>query len=56
MAEAFDLLPPVAAIGDGRYASLLGANLWGLLLITALFLLPVIVRHLTGNRERVLPV
>lgn len=32
--------PPALAIGDGRYAMLLGVNLYGLLLCTGLFLLP----------------
>ncbi len=33
-------IPPPLAIGDGRYALLLGVNLYGLLLCTGLFLLP----------------
>ncbi|MFQ5656996.1 MAG: sodium:solute symporter [Candidatus Methylomirabilales bacterium] len=33
-------IPPALAIGDGRYALLLGVNLYGLVLCTGLFLLP----------------
>ena len=33
-------IPPALAIGDGRYAMLLGVNLYGLLLCTGLFLIP----------------
>ena len=40
VAEAAGWIPPALAIGDGRYAALLGANLWGLVLATGLFLLP----------------
>ncbi len=37
------LIPPSWAIGDGKYALLLGTNLYGLMLCTAGFLLPVLV-------------
>lgn len=39
-------VPPALAIGDGRYAMLLGVNLYGLLLCTGLFLLPWIFGRL----------
>ena len=37
------MIPPSWAIGDGKYALLLGTNLYGLMLCTAGFLLPVLV-------------
>ena len=40
VAEAAGWIPAKLAVGSGTYASLLGANLWGLLLVTVLFLLP----------------
>lgn len=48
---AFGWVPRAVAIGSGRYATLLGVNLYGLLLCTALFLLPVAVKGLLPNRE-----
>jgi len=39
--EVLNLVPEAAAVGSGRYATLLGANLWGLLICTALFLAPL---------------
>jgi hypothetical protein len=46
---AFWPIPSLFAIGSGKYAGLLGANLYGLLICTALFLLPVAVRGLVGR-------
>ncbi len=40
-------LPPALAIGDGRYAALLGVNFYGLLLCTGLFLLPWVYARAT---------
>ena len=41
------------AVGRGPYASLLGINAWGLLLVTVLFLLPVLARRMrTGPAGR----
>ena len=40
-------LPPALAIGDGRYAALLGVNFYGLLLCTGLFLLPWVFGRVT---------
>jgi len=47
---AFWPIPSLFAIGSGKYAGLLGANLYGLLICTALFLLPVAVRGLVGRQ------
>ena len=47
--EVLGVMPDAVAIGDGRYATLLGANLWGLLLATALFLTPVVISR--RNRQ-----
>jgi len=49
VAEAAGWIPAAAAVGEGSYATLLGANLWGLLLVTVLFLAPVAVRRLAGR-------
>ncbi len=46
VAEAAGWVPRGLAVGEGTYASLLGANAWGLALVTVLFLLPVAVRRL----------
>ncbi len=43
-------LPKSWAIGDGKYALLLGANLYGLALCTAGFLLPAALAALRGRR------
>ena len=48
VAEAAGWIPASLAVGPGRYASLLGANLWGLLLVTLLFLLPWAWRRVRG--------
>lgn len=42
-------IPDAIAIGDGRYAQLLGVNLYGLALCTALFWAPV---ALSGWRDK----
>jgi len=42
--QAAGLVPHALWIGNGRYADLLGANLWGLVLVTGLFLMPVLLR------------
>lgn len=44
LAETLGLVPAALHLGDGDYASLLGANVYGLAGVTALFLLPVAVR------------
>lgn len=41
VAQAAELLPAAWAIGTGKYALLLGANAYGLVLCTAAFLLPL---------------
>lgn len=51
VAEVLDVIPAALSVGDGSYATLLGANLWGLLLATLLFLLPVVRQMATGRRE-----
>ncbi|MBA1149236.1 sodium:solute symporter [Ectothiorhodospiraceae bacterium WFHF3C12] len=50
VALAAGLVPDSWAIGEGRYAGLLGVNLYGLLLCTALFWLPSVLggRRLSG--------
>jgi hypothetical protein len=40
IAEAAGWIPAALAVGGGSYATLLGANLWGLVLVSILFLLP----------------
>lgn len=51
--EATVMWPAALEIGSGRYAGLLGANLWGLLGVTLLYVLPVAVRSLArGPRGR----
>lgn len=42
VAEVLDLVPRALSVGDGSYATLLGANLWGLVLATLLYLAPVV--------------
>jgi len=49
VAEAAGWIPAAAAVGEGSYATLLGANLWGLVLVTVLFLAPVAVSALRGG-------
>lgn len=44
--EVLGLIPGALHIGKRAYASLLGANLWRLVLATALFLLPVAWEHI----------
>lgn len=43
-------IPPGWAIGDGKYALLLGVNFYGLLICIAGFLLPVALQRLRGLR------
>ena len=43
-------VPQSWAIGDGKYALLLGVNLYGLALCTAGFLLPLLILRRTGER------
>lgn len=45
-------LPEVWGIGSGAYAMLLGANAWGLLLCTAGFFLPLLLRLVLGRHWR----
>jgi len=52
IAQAAGLVPAALRIGAGRYADLLGANLWGLVLVTALFLLPVLAHPRPARRPR----
>jgi len=52
---AFWPVPAFLAIGTGKYAGLLGINLYGLLLCSALYLLPVAVRHLAPRPVKVAP-
>jgi len=47
--QAIDLIPASWAIGDGKYALLLGTNLYGLLLCTAGFFLPLLALHRRGQ-------
>jgi len=47
IAEAAGWVPPALGVGGGRYATLLGANLWGLTLATTLFLVPWALRRRT---------
>lgn len=50
--QAINLIPAAWAIGDGKYALLLGTNLYGLMLCTAGFFLPLWLpnRHLVVSR------
>jgi hypothetical protein len=41
--QALNLIPPNWAIGSGKYGILLGTNLYGLALCTALFFLPLVL-------------
>lgn len=41
---AMELLPKNWSIGDGKYAALLGANLWGSLICLGLYLLPLFIK------------
>jgi hypothetical protein len=43
-------IPQAWAIGDGKYALLLGTNLYGLMICVAGFLLPVALQKLRGAR------
>lgn len=43
--QALDLIPAAWAIGDGKYAILLGTNFYGLLLCSAGFFLPLALRR-----------
>jgi len=52
LVDLLGLLPPALAIGDGRYAVLLGVNVWGTLLATGLFLLPVLLGRPGPGRAR----
>ncbi len=49
VAEAAGWVPAALAVGEGSYATLLGANLWGLVLVTGLFLAPVAASALRGR-------
>ena len=46
---AAGMIPQSWAIGDGKYALLLGTNLYGLLICIAGFLLPVVIQRLRGS-------
>jgi hypothetical protein len=43
-------VPQSWAIGTGKYALLLGANLYGLMICFAGFLLPVLLQRISGRR------
>lgn len=49
VAEAAGLVPAALGVGDGSHATLLGANLWGLLVVTVLFLVPWALQRIPGN-------
>lgn len=49
--ELVGLLPPALAIGGGPYAGLLGVNVWGTLLATLLFVVPVFWQRLAARRR-----
>jgi len=51
MLYAFGAVPPLFAIGQGTYAGLLGVNVYGLLLCTGLYLLPVGIKALLMRRR-----
>lgn len=51
---AFGWLPDWMAIGKGKEAMLLGANVYGLIACTLLFLLPLAVRRLRGEQQSVI--
>ncbi len=43
-------IPEAWAIGDGKYAKLLGANLYGLMICTGGFLLPLLMQRMRGRQ------
>ena len=47
---AIGTIPGSWAIGDGKYAMLLGTNLYGLMICTAGFLLPLLAQRLRAHR------
>ncbi|WP_111497140.1 sodium:solute symporter family transporter [Marinobacter bohaiensis] len=47
---ALGLIPDSWAIGEGKYAALLGVNAWGVLICTAGFFLPLVAQRLFGRR------
>jgi hypothetical protein len=53
--HAFGAIPSFLAVGQGKYAELLGVNLYGLLLCTGLYLLPVALRAMASDRQAPLP-
>jgi hypothetical protein len=53
--HAFGAVPTFLAIGQGKYAELLGVNLYGLLLCTALFLVPFAVKAPARRHDRGVP-
>jgi len=46
---AVGLIPASWAIGDGKYAMLLGVNAYGFLICTAGFFTPLVLRRLAGR-------
>ena len=42
--ELFGLVPQSLTIGSGKYATLLGVNVWGLAIATTLYLVPLVAR------------
>ena len=46
---ATGLIPASWAIGDGKYAMLLGVNAYGFLICTAGFFMRLVVRRLAGR-------
>lgn len=50
--HALNMLPVAWAIGDGKYGALLGTNLYGLILCTAGFFLPLLLPNRRGMLAR----
>ncbi|MBI4574128.1 MAG: sodium:solute symporter [candidate division NC10 bacterium] len=48
--HAFGMVPAFLTIGSGKYAGLLGVNLYGLILCTGLYLLPVAAKAVAQRR------
>ena len=49
--EALGLVPAALSIGDGRYASLLGVNVYGLIVCSTLFVVPALVARRSAAAE-----
>jgi hypothetical protein len=44
-------VPAALSIGDGRYASLLGVNVYGLIVCSTLFVVPALVARRSAAAE-----